>query len=206
MSAQVSCRCCGIPLVPGTPYAQHTCCAVCFACTRVHGDALQAKIVEAVGAGRLDPYRGLLMAIVDDALLTGQLVLVQDHAPDGTPLATGSPLIIRAPRRWEVVAARALARGQAPDVQAVIDAAMRPHWPGPPTEERIAAMKIEIRDALAFVTPHALEVDVVAEPDPTDPGSVSVSVKVRGADPATIQVLDDVELPDDIMLRPRGQA
>lgn len=198
--SEALCRCCGIPVM-GTR-ARVRVCPICDQCDGLHGDKLQIALAAGVVNGKVDPGLALTRSIIDDAQLTGRIVYVED--PNG-----GHSITVPDPApRWQVICSRALCRNQLPDVTLVLDVILARHLPCQATPDKLEAIARELREALAFMDPGVLSVDVQSERDALDPQHLIV--KVTTSTPTmgmqTIGNLPDVEIPPDIMLRARGQA
>lgn len=183
----VPCRCCGTVTVNAE--VARRLCTLCQRCDRRHGDELQHHVARLVRSGQIDAYHGLARMMIDDANLCARLAFV------GDPMAA-TLWIPEAPRRWEVVVGRALALKQAPDLSLILQVTLARFVPGLATPERMQELANELTSALAFIDPNVLSVDVASRRDmrtAAAPGMVTVCAP-------------DVEIPEDVMTRPRGQA
>lgn len=191
------CRCCGVP-VEGLR-RKFRVCPMCDACDGVHGDALQARCAALVASGQISPWLALTRMIVDDALLCGRLVFIGDpHA--------ALIVVLNPPKRWEVVVCRALCKSELPELQVVIDAvlgAFMGHDASPPVLE---ALRAEMIQAMHAVDPSLFDVEVIAERDPLDPEHVRINVSAKTPGLPAAYEAADVDMPADILSRPRGLA
>lgn len=201
MSDVVRCRCCGIQ-VYGTR-AQVRVCPICDKCDGLHGDKLQETVTKLVGSGQMDPGLALCRSLIDDAQLAGAIVFV-----DAGPGVGHIIDIPRPPARWETVIARATCRGDLPEMFAVVDAILKRYIPGKCTRATLDAIQGDLLQALACLDPSVLTVTVNSERDMLDPEHLIIQVQTTT--PAMGAVIgkgaEDVVIPDDIMLRARGQA
>ena len=200
MPGDARCRCCGISIA-GTPREQIRRCPICDICDRRHGDELQLHCVELVRTGQITPWHAIGAMLIDDAHVCGMLMMAMQ--PGDRTLYIGVPV---APPRWRVVIGRALARDEVPEVDLVIKVVLGKHLPGRGTPERLAAIAADLRDALQIMDPSIESVDVTTERDMLDPEHLKILLTARTPALGTVVTGADVELPADIMSRPRGQA
>lgn len=201
MLSGVQCRCCGVPVYETRATLRR--CMVCDLCDRRHGDELQQHVVALVRAGQITPYHAVARMLLDDALISGALQLIDNG--DGTAYAwIPHPPV----ERWMVVAARAYARNGQPDVQAVVDAVLGRYLPGPATRANLDAIARDLRRALHHIDQNVVNVEVDCKRDALDPQHLLITVECRTADaPGTVTVTaPDAAIPADILSRPRGQA
>lgn len=199
MIREVRCRCCGIG-VDG-PRAQFRVCVGCDKCDELHGARLQAVLYMAVRDGKLAPYTAIARAMIDDAQLTGRAVYIARN--DGT----ADVFIPNPPPRWLVMAARALCRNEQPDLQTLVDAVLARYIGGRNEPALMAEMRLELRDALQFVDPSIMDVEVTATMTHMDPGNLRIEIKARTPTLGTnMPGAADVDIPPDILSRPRAEA
>lgn len=197
------CSCCGV-----MHRAQGVCC-ICAATCHVnaphqHGDELQQRTEHSVRLGRLEPYHGMALMMLDDALLAGRLQLVP--CPEGGVM----PHIPVPVPRWLVVFGRALALGQQPDPQAVLQASVTRYLDVEATPENREALRRDLATAaMALGMPEERaatircsfdEVTGMATMRVGDGESMQLAIHRRPALGFTVTI------PADIMSRPRGQA
>ena len=196
------CRCCGVMVYDKC--ALRRLCMVCHSCDRRHGDELQEHVIAVVASGQITPYHAIARMMIDDALLCRVLEL---HS-DGQGTATAWVPHGCVPERWQVVAARAIAMGSVPDIQAVVDAVLGRHLPGQATRAKLDAIARDLREALHSIDPHIVSVEVDSKRDALDPENLIITIGgTRAEAPGTVTVTEpDVEVPADILSRPRGQA
>lgn len=197
-----TCRCCGA-LVIGERLKIRR-CIVCDRCDRMHGDELNALVVDLVSRGAMDPGHALARMLLDDAHHAGMLIVIQDeHIPQMASLWIEHPV-----PRWRVYVGRRKLLEQPIDAQIVVDLAMRPYMELAPTPEVIGGMRAEITAALRFVGLIVRNVAITPMADKFGPGHVNVHIEAEQA-PEPEQVVTpapEVAIPDDIMQRARGQA
>lgn len=198
--SEVRCRCCGIT-VSGDVRSQVRVCMGCDGCDELHGAKLQGILYMAVRDGKLAPYTAIARMLIDDAQLTGRLgFIVRDGRV--ADLTIPDP-----PPRWLVVAARSLARNEQPDLQSLVDAVLGRYIPGRVTPDLLAALKLELRDALQFVDPSIMDVQVTTDRDALDPMHLVITIQARTPTLGTVVAgAADVDIPPDIMSRPRAEA
>jgi hypothetical protein len=193
MADHVHCKCCNIR-VGGNPInMRDQCCSLCRICDGMHGPALYARVSKLVALGRIDGNHGIAAVAMDDAWFAGEVVI----SPDGTFIIT------KAPKRWEVVAAWGKLGAQV-TLNDVMNAAIAPYLRTRGTPEIVEAAKRDIRDALHAVGPDLQDIDIVVE-TVGDELVFKVTSKVPVGD-ATKTMTPDVEVPADILSRPRGSA
>lgn len=194
------CRCCGVAIVGDATRLQVRVCVDCDQCDELHGAQLQGVLLKAVSDGKLAPYTAVARAMMDDAQLTGRIVhVVINGRADIT--------IPNPPRRWEVMAARSMVRGELPDLQTLVDAVLGCYIPGRNTPDRMAAMRLELRDALQFVDPSIMDVEVSTVMDALEPGNLRIEIKARTPTLGTeMPGAPDVNIPADILTRKRAEA
>lgn len=199
MSA-IRCRCCGIPVTG--PRAQFRVCIGCDLCDELHGDKLQGILAMAVRDGKIAPYTALARLLIDDAQLTGRAVYIEREAGGVADLRIPKP-----PLPWLIVCGRSLARGQTPDVKSVVDAVLVRYIPGSSAPHRMAELCLELRDALQFVDPDIMDVEVTTTRDVIDPGNLRIEIKARTPTLGSVVAnATDVDIPADILSRPRAEA
>lgn len=194
------CKCCGIPI--DGPRVAIELCVVCDRCDRRHGAALEQACIAAVRAGLLSPWHALCRMMIDDALLTGGLALVVD----GRGMAR--PLVPDCPDRWMVVICRAWARQEQPQLDDIVGAVLGRYIPGPATRANFDAIARDLQRALSTIDENVLSVEVDSKIDTLDPEHLIINIQARTpATPGMVTITaPDVELPADIMTRPRGLA
>lgn len=192
-----NCKCCGITNTLG---GRHGLCMICMQCDGVHGDKLEHLLIDAVNSGQTDAGTALTRMLVDDAMLTGRIVLVP--AGDGSALIT----IPDPPERWRTVIGRALCAGEEVQLERVVDAVLSKHLDAPDSpglRERVAA---ELRTAMHVADPSIVDVVIEVSANPEDPGSLMFDVRARACVVPPAFEADDVDVPHDIMARPRAEA
>lgn len=198
---EARCRCCGIN-VEGPVRSKVRVCVGCDDCDGLHGDKLQGVLWMAVRDGKLDPYVALARQLIDDAQLTGRSVYI-DRGNGTADLRIPDP-----PLPWLIVCGRALARSEMPALQTIVDAVLVRYIPGKATGSRMAALRAELGDALRFVDPSIMDVEVTTELDHLEPGHLKIVINAKT--PTLGAVIDtgaaDVEIPADILSRKRAEA
>lgn len=205
IDVDVRCQCCGLP-VP-LERREIARCAVCDLCDHLHGDALQIYVGRQVMAGQITPYHGLARMLVDDAMMAGELQLVPEVNLEARTW-TLRPWILRPIDRWRVVVGRALAVDLAVDVSLLLSVILARHIPGRSDRGTLDAIARELREAFAVIDPNVVDVEVDCKRDVLDPEHLLINISTKtAAAPGMISLADpDIELPADIMSRPRGQA
>lgn len=201
---EASCRCCGVRIGPGPRVAIRR-CIVCDMCDRRHGDELQIHVMSLLRAGQLEPGHALARMMFDDAHLAGMLE-VRRPDPDRPEV---HPWVIAAVPRWRVVVGRALARDELPDIGLMVRVALARYLGQRNTAAVRAEISRELTEAMVMVDPNVLSVEVSTEAEMLDPEGIRIELTARTARPGMMTVgpgAEDVDIPDDIMLRPRGQA
>lgn len=202
MNTENRCKCCGTAAISEHRAQLAGVCAMCDQCDKCHGDTLQARLVQAAATGQIDPSMGLARMMIDDANLCGRLVYVGDW--NAATIEIRNP-----PERWEVVIARSLARNEMPDVHSVVDAVLRRRLPAPYGEQLLEDLARDLKLALSVIIPDIVDVKVQSERDIVDPEHLKILIQgkapVLGVQLAAVAGAD-VEIPADIMSRPRGSA
>ncbi|HUS27591.1 MAG TPA: hypothetical protein VMZ53_03760 [Kofleriaceae bacterium] len=176
-------------------------CIDCDTCDQLHGAQLQGVLFKAVADGNLAPYTAIARAMIDDAQLTGRIV---HDVKEGRVVDITIP---NPPPRWMVAVGRAMARGEQPDVQTLVDAVLARYIGGQNTPALMAEMRIELRDALQFVDPSIMDVEVSATMTALDPGNLRIEITAKTPTlGSTMAGADDADIPPDIMSRPRAEA
>lgn len=197
---RVTCRCCGVP-VEG-PRAERRLCPVCDMCDRRHGDDLQAHVVALLRNGQITFGRALSRMLVDDALLTGALLLIPIDRTAACELRILAPV-----PRGCVVIGRAIALGRLPDVSAVIAAALARYVGLRATGAVLGDIRRDLIEVITLIDDSVIDVAVTSRTDMLDPGHLII--EITGKSPALGAVIHedaDATVPPDIMSRPRGQA
>lgn len=204
MARETRCRCCGIPITAadGQVRQQLRVCIGCDNCDELHGAKLQGVLSQGVRDGKIAPYTALARAMIDDAQMTGRTVYVVREG------RVADLIIPDPPRRWLVMAARAMARNEMPDLQTLVDAVLGVYIPGQSTPARMAALRSELRDALQFVDSSIMDVEVTTTMDMLEPGHLRIEIRAKTP---TLGVVTsgpgaDVEIPADILSRKRAEA
>lgn len=195
------CTCCGIGVSGQRAVIRR--CIVCDQCDRLHGDELVATCGRMVRAGQLTPGHVLARVMMDDAHLAGMIEYRDD--PDGMTVTAWVPVPVP---RWRVVIGRAWARGEAPDISRIVGSVLDRYLPGPASRANLDGIAQDITDALGAIDPNVLNCKVGCKVDQLDPQHLIIEVQTKtAAAPGMVDVLaPDVELPADIMSRPRGSA
>lgn len=203
MTPEVFCRCCGVPLDGAQPVRlQLRVCVMCDRCDGMHGEALEQRIRALVAAGKISGDHGVCRAILDDAQLTGRIVL----SPDGE--GTANALVLDPPERWRVLIARCLCRRELPDVTTVVQSILERWLPANNSTKLLEAIRKDLIGALQLIDPDIMDVQLEGARDVLDPAHLIIKVQAKQpvlgiklgahADPDLI--------PADIMSRPRGTA
>lgn len=203
MPGEARCRCCGVDVGDGPRRALHR-CILCDWCDGRHGDELQLYVAARARAraGTTTAWAAIGRMLVDDAAMAGMLNF---KVLDGD---TVRPWIPAPVPRWRVLIGRALARDEVPDLSMLVQVALAPYIPGTATRETLAALSRDLSAAFALFDPNVIDVEVDSARDVLDPHHLIISVKARTATaPGMVTVAaPDVEIPADIMTRPRGSA
>lgn len=201
----VRCQCCGLPVPCDRREVRR--CVVCDLCDHLHGDALQIRVGRQVMAGQISLCDGLARMLVDDAMMAGGLQLVPEVNLEARTW-TLRPWILRPIDRWRVVVGRAFAVDRAVDVSLMLSVILARHIPGQVSRGTLDAIARELREALTTIDPNVVGVEVDCKCDTLNPENLLIDISTRtAAAPGMISLVDpDVELPADIMSRPRGQA
>lgn len=198
-AGDIPCRCCGIP-VEGAR-AKVRVCAVCDSCDSRHGDKLEAHVRHLVASGAVSMWWAIVRMALDDAQLSGRLEFrgARDAAEIWIPVA---------PRRWEVVLGRAAAIRRIPEIAEIVGACLAPFIPGKVSRATMKEIGAELTAALTWVDPNVVSVDVDCKRDAIEPEHLIIHVNTRtNVAPGSITLCEpNVEIPDDILARPRGQA
>lgn len=207
MSDATRCRCYGCPVTDGRAKIRR--CIVCDRCNHRHGDELQAIVVDLVRRGEMDPGHGLALMLLDDAHSAGMLIVIADAADP----RTASLWIERPVPRWRVLVGRRSLAEQPCDVREVVDLAILPCWGLRATPEVLARMRADIVEALTFLGGLVESLEITPTADVLGPDHLMIKIGARMPDAQlddapTIgaEVAAEPEIPDDIMLRPRGRA
>lgn len=232
MAAEVRCRCCGIGVTG--PRAGFRVCIGCDQCDELHGAKLQGVLALAVRDGKVPVWTAIARQMIDDAQLTGRTVYevpeqwcsigqyeakcakcgfvvfvgadatIEEHMKAckmGADLTVPNP-----PPRWLVAAARMVCRREGPDVQTLVDAVLGCYIPGKPTTALLEKMARDLRDALQFIDPEIMDVRVETERDVLEPDHLKIFVQARTPVLGATLAGAAVDLPPDIMSRPRAEA
>lgn len=177
-------------------------CIGCDDCDALHGAKLQGVLAMAVRDGKLAPYTAVARQLIDDAQLTGRTVYVEREGGGIADLQVPDP-----PPRWLVMAARSLCRGELPDFQTLVDAVLARYMGKSNTPDVLAEMQRELGDALRFVDSSIMDVEVSATMSSLDPGNLRIEIRAKTPTMgATMPGGEDVEIPADILSRPRAEA
>lgn len=204
-SSHVACRCCRVPVVAGA-HLFFRVCPICVKCDERHGMALHHEICKRLEAGKIDPYLALAVSAFDDAWICGKMTI------DGV---TGLVSVKECPKRWEVVIAWARVLRQPTDMNAVIGAVLAPFMGLPNVPHVHAQIAAEMKLALCTADPTLA--DVVVEATSAGPAVIARDeIVIRATAKAVIEPepggkvipfkAPEVELPPDILSRPRGSA
>lgn len=177
-------------------------CPLCDRCDGLHGDRLQIQVARALCNGGIDAGHALARMMIDDAHLCDRIVFVQVPGEAGATITIPDP-----PQRWQVACARAVARDELPEIGLVVQVILARYIPGKCSRQTLDAIAAELTEALAFLDPSIMSVDVDSKRDELDPAHLII--KINATTPtlgAVTEMPHDVEIPDDIMLRARGQA
>lgn len=220
MPAEVRCGCCGVALYDGVERssfrAQLGRCLLCDICDGRHGDELQYVVERGVAAGAIPPGQALARMALDDAHMAGMLRLVPNYTQPGN--ATIVDLEIPQPvARWRVVLGRAVARGTLPDFSDLIRAVIAKYKGVAITAKVLERLRAEMLEMMSFVDPHVVGLELrhpvaifdMARLDMTVQTDHPAAPHVALTTPASTEVYElrgAVELPADILTRPRGQA
>lgn len=179
-------------------------CIVCDHCTHRHGHELQGIVVDGVCRGEMDPGTALALMLLDDAHHAGMLIVVPDPESPGK----ANLWIERPVPRWRVYAGRQTLAGQPVEVQAIVDLAIAPYWGHRPTDAVLGRITADITGALTFLGLVVDGISITPTMDSIGPGHLAVHITAHDAPTpeAMIATAPDVEIPDDIMQRARGQA
>lgn len=193
------CRCCGVP-VEGRR-AQVRVCIGCDLCDHLHGDVLQGILWRSVNDRQLDPWIAIARAMIDDAQLTGRTEYIRND--DGSH----DIVINYPPERWRVTLARALARNELPDLSSVVQAILERWLPAPFTPQLVASIRGDMVPALQIIDAAIMDVEIDCKRDIADPGNLIIKISARTPTlGGYIGEASGVEVPPDIMSRPRGSA
>lgn len=199
MTPEYRCRCCGVP-VEGYR-ATFRVCIGCDRCDGLHGLVLEGVLRKAVADGKLEAGTALARAIMDDAQLTCRTEYVKRE--DGS----ADVLIANPPERWRVVIARALCRNELPDLQAVVAAVLERWLPAPYSSALGDRIRGDLLPALQIIDRDIMDVEIDCKRDIADPEHLIIVVKARTPTlGCVVPGAPDVEVPPDIMSRPRGSA
>ncbi len=198
------CTCCGIAMDGAGPRAQIKRCMICDICDGLHGDALQIQIMKTMRAGLLPAGYALARMLIDDAHLAGRLIAIPD------PSGVGSALWIERPvPKYAVVAGRAAARGELPDVTLLTHVTLARFIGLRATSEVKADLQRDLIEMMRYVDSSVLDVNVTTDMDVVDPEHLSITVLASCPTlGSTVAEAPDAgaAIPDDIMRRPRGLA
>lgn len=202
----VRCDCCGVP-VDGPRIALRR-CILCDGCDHLHGDKLQLRVVDLVSQGKLDPYHAITRMMVDDAHMTGRLQMVSPVAlADGRVMVDVT--VIGPVPRWLVAIARAAARNELPQINVVLVGVLARFFGLRATRAVLDEIRIDMIDALRFIEPSIIDIEVTSRSDAIDPEKLVIDIKASTPMLGTVVQMKgapDVEIPADIHTRPRGQA
>lgn len=183
---------------------------MCDVCDRRHGDELQLQVMALVRAGQITPGRALARMLLDDAHLAGMLevrTFVDSAVTGGIEVLPWIPVAVP---RWRVIVGRALALGELPEIALLVQVTLARFMGLYSTPGVLAELKRDLSDAMSTVDPNVLDVEVTTEMGRIDPGHLKIIVTTRtAAGPGMVAVApgaEDVEIPADILRRPRGQA
>lgn len=160
-------------------------------------------------ADQLTWSHALARMMLDDAHLAGMLEL---HAvPREDPnVADVEPWVSVPVPRWRVVIGRALALDQVPDVGEVVRAALSPFWGLRSSTAIMNEIRRSMTAALVMMDPNIVDVEVATSMNAVDPEEIKIVVLTKtAAAPGMVSIApgaEDVQIPADIMTRPRGQA
>lgn len=196
------CRCCGIKLEGERAKVRR--CILCDLCDRRHGDELQAHVTMLVRDHRLGFWHAVTRMLVDDAHLAGLLAIVAVEDDHG--VATAWPFVCEFVPRWRVVIGRALALGELPDVGRVLDAVLGRYLPARNSQALRDAISRDMTDAMCMVDPTIVTCEVSCDQDAFDPEHLRILVTSRESTLGQTVMAPEVEIPDSVMRRPRGQA
>lgn len=195
------CRCCGVSVLGGGVREHLRVCIGCDLCDELHGDKLQAVLAKGVADGKVPPYTALTRMLIDDAQLTNRLefVVFEGQAAD---LRVNNP-----PPRWMVVAGRALARGEQPDLQSLVGAVLGRYFGKQSTAQTLHELRLELCEALSFVDASIFDVKVSTKMDTVDPGHLMIEVQAK-TPTLGVEVAPGANelIPADIMNRKRAEA
>jgi hypothetical protein len=196
------CKCCGFP-VQGARAAIEL-CVVCDHCDRRHGDALQLHVMQLLRARQISVGHALARMLIDDAHLAGELMLIQRDP--AVPIAV--PWIAQPVKRWRVVTGRAFARDEPVEMELLVGVILGRYIPGKATRENLDELRRDLIEAFTTLDDNVVDIEVDCTRDVIDPAHLIINIHTKtAAAPGMTAIVDDqVELPDDIMARPRGQA
>ncbi len=181
----VVCRCCGMSCMPTQTLgglipsclrcSGHWAAAV--RCGGIHGAQLEGEALQLYRSGLWSAWYVVAVMATDDAQLAGRL---------GMEIKAGSapPVRLRvdvAPRLWEVVLGRSMARNIVPDPEEVIGACIRPFAGHPNNEHTRETIAGELRRALTATIGEVVELDIQVMPDPEHGGGFVANVTARVA-------------------------
>lgn len=201
MSATSTCRCCGCPVHDQRAAIRR--CIVCDLCDRRHGDELQAIILDLLSRGEIDPGLALARMMLDDAHHAGMLHAIVDT--DGRTAQLRIPVPVP---RWRVYAGRQKLADRPIEAQVIVDLAVAPYWGLRPTDHVLAKISADITAAMTFLGLVVDGVSITPTSDHLGPGMLAIHISAHDRpDPEqVITPAPEVEIPDDIMQRARGQA
>lgn len=194
------CRCCRVPVFGMRQ--RFRVCPICDLCDERHGVALHMELVRRVTAGTVDPWLVIAVSAFDDAWLCGKMEL------DGV---TGLARARECPRRWEVVIAWARTAKQPVALAGIMEAVMAPFMGRPNTEATRTEIGLEMKLALCTADPNLVDVTIESAGPGVTIAHDEIVIKATAKTPAPPLAQNvgggpEVELPPDILSRPRGQA
>lgn len=202
------CRCCGAESrVDGLDAASFRgVCLICReVCDRNHGERLERMIVRKLSIGLIDMWHGIACAMMDDALITGRLLIMP-------PLSTerGATLhVMDPPPRWLVVAERAKASGEMVAIGDVVQAALAPYLRKPNVPSVRDAIERDLLAALTTIDTDIVAISCTVKRDVMDPEHLEIVIKKRiNIEPGAVVMPggETVEIPPDLLARARAKA
>lgn len=195
----VLCRCCRVPVFGMRQ--RFRVCPVCDLCDERHGHVLHAELIRRVHAGTIDPYLVVAVSAFDDAWLAGKMVIDAN---------TGLARVLECPKRWEVCIAWCRAARQPVALASVLEAVLAPFMGSPNTEHVREQIAREMRIALCTADPNLADVTIESiKGDTIDRDEIVIRAIAKTPEPPLAVNVGNgpaVELPPDILSRPRGQA
>lgn len=197
---QVYCRCCRVPVFGMR--ARFRVCPICDMCDERHGVALHMELVRRVHAGTIDPWLVIAVSAFDDAWLCGKMEI------DGV---TGLCRSRECPKRWEVVIGWARCAKQPVNLTGILEAVLAPFMGRPNVESVREEAQREMRLALCTADPNLVDVEITSMGSGPNLERDEITIRATARTPAPPLAQNvgggpEVELPPDILSRPRGQA